>query len=96
MQFERWTIDEVTDSTATLLRSRFLPALAALLPASLTAGDAQPLAAGLWSDEVDLVLDRARFEAYIKAAVAANGQEPRGPSRGRRLLRSLRGLPSAR
>ena len=79
MQFERWALDEVTDTTATLLRSRWMPGLAALLPASLSLGeDAQPAAAGLWSEEVDSVLDRAQLEGFIQTAIRETaGQEPR-------------------
>jgi len=78
MEFERWSLDEVTDTTATLLRSRMMPALAAMLPASVTDSRGEQAATSLWSEEVDSVLEREKLEAFIKATVAATaGQEAR-------------------
>ena len=85
MHLERWTIDEMSDATATLLRSvyeeEFDPSAAGdlkeiVMQMELVIGDDER-----WSEETDFILNRQQLEAFLNDPERRSGRrefpEPR-------------------
>lgn len=75
MYLERWTIDELTESTATLLRSVYRGEIDATDTGNLrevVSSRERDLTSEVWSEEDDFVLDRQVLERFIYDAVGSS------------------------
>lgn len=83
MYLERWTIDELTESTATLLRSEYRQPVELIEAEDARAavmGRELELSSEVWSDEMDYVLSRRELANFVSDP-DERGRRPELPQR---------------
>jgi hypothetical protein len=73
MDVERWSIDEVSEVTATVLRARMTRSVETLDDAVAARIAAAAASEEAWRDEVDFVLDKDQFQTFLESSLARAG-----------------------